>query len=334
MKRTEDGRQLHTMIEDDADGMKLEQYLRQRMHFTKTQISRMKFRENGMMVDGERVRISHVLRAGECLQLMVEEQNNGSGHLEQDDGQLEILYEDEDLIAVWKEAGLVVHPSHGHYRDTLSNRVHTYFLRKGSPVTVRSIGRLDRDTCGIVVFAKNRIAAARLWEQKENGIFWKEYLAVCRGRMDGEPDRRENEFGREFENETEREPEDGWRTISAPIGKLPGDLMRMCVSESGKAAVTHYRILRRTQKETLVQVRIETGRTHQIRVHMASIGHPLAGDPLYGTAGKDMFLCAWKAELVQPFSGEWIMICPHDFSGFCANRLCGTMACEQLQTYY
>ena len=347
-KKTENRKRLQIRIEPEDAGMKLEHYLRQKLQFTKAQIRSMKFRENGLLIDGVRVRISHMLQAGENLEILLEDEGRTSEHLEATAEPIEILYEDEDLIVVWKEAGLVVHPSHGHYADTLSNRVHAYFAGKNMQVMIRSIGRLDRDTSGIVVFAKNQVAAARLWEQKEDGRFWKEYLAVCSGIM--EPDKKSQtevqeemkiELHKEQQKERETEPErevqeekktelkwelqdEKWHTITAPIGKLPGDLMRMCVTGDGKPAVTHYQILQQWEARALVRVRIEPGRTHQIRVHMQSIGHPLVGDVLYAKGydsaeqnnmPKDtapMFLCAWRAALIQPFTGKTLLIAPEN----------------------
>lgn len=290
----QEGKTLVQMIEADADGMRLEQYLRQKLQFSKAQIRSIKFRENGLQINGTRVRISHILQKGEQLEILLEDEAASSDQLQSVDAPIEILYEDEALIAVWKEAGLVLHPAHGHYADTLSNRVHAYFAKKGVPVKIRSIGRLDRDTSGIIVFAKNEVAAARLWKQKEEGTFWKEYLALCSGTWETDSD--------------------CWHTIDRPIGPAPGELMRMCVTETGKPAITYYQILQQ-EENTLVRVRIKTGRTHQIRVHMASIGHPLVADILYGNDAANvrpdsvrMFLCAWRVRLVQPFTGEVIEV--------------------------
>lgn len=296
-------KKLHIIIEESCCGMTLEQYLRQKLKFTKAQIKSMKFRPEGLMVNGVRRRISHILQTGEALTVQFEEEMRSSSHLVPTEGALEILYEDDDLIAVWKESGQVLHPAHGHYEDTLSNRLHAYFQKKGEQVTIRSIGRLDRDTSGIVVFAKNQVAAARLWQQKEEGLFWKEYLAVCQGRLMME----------------EQSP---WHTICAPIGKAPGELMKMCVTPEGLPAVTHYQILRHMEDQTLIRVRIETGRTHQIRVHMASMGHALVGDVLYNERirqdsrkaqteekkERGLQLSAWRAELLQPFCGSVIRL--------------------------
>ena len=170
---------------------------------------------------------------------------------------------------------------------------------------MRSIGRLDKDTSGIVVFAKNQIAAARLWKQKEEGTFWKEYLAVCEGRMfPGKPDG------------TEDGKWSTWHTVDTPIRAAAGEKMKMCAAEDGQRAVTHYQVLCTGKKRTFLRVRIETGRTHQIRVHMASIGHPVAGDVIYGradaaqegSAAENLCLYAWKTRFCQPFTGEAIEI--------------------------
>lgn len=261
-----------------------------RLGFTKKQISRMKFFPDGITVNGEKVRVTKLLQAGDLLTVRLEEEARGSDHLEAEAGALEILYEDTDLIAVWKPAGLVVHPAHGHFQDTLSNRLCGYFRAKGEAVQIRSIGRLDADTSGILVFAKNQVAAQRLWRQREDGSFCKEYRANCEG---------------VFEEEAQRRIQQ----IDAPIAPAPGELMKMCVDPSGRRAVTRYRVLRQHASWAEVWLQLETGRTHQIRVHMEFIGHPLVGDPIYGN-GKEgrthAELCAFRARLRQPFSGEWI----------------------------
>lgn len=376
-QREKDRKKLYKTIEEDCAGMSLEQYLLQYLKFTKSQIRSMKFRPEGLMVNGQRARVTQILRAKDELAVKLEDEKEASVHLVPTEGKLEILYEDADLIALWKESGLVVHPSHGHYQDTLSNRLHGYFQRKGEQVTIRSIGRLDRDTSGIVVFAKNQVAAARLWKQKEEGIFWKEYLAVCEGLISQRSVGCSQEAGLGKTASCSQEAD--WHTIHAPIGRQDGALMKMCVRQDGVPAVTHYQVIRRissavpfcqlpcreTDSEvpscqlpcreisseipasqsicqdpgsmlhrvqtpgqdrayTLVRVRIETGRTHQIRVHMASIGHPLAGDILYNPAcredndndkkcpisgrNQNLQLCAWRAELQQPFTGERILL--------------------------
>lgn len=300
MTASEDNRQkLQYRVGAGAENAELGRYLRG-LGFTKAQISSLKFRENGIMLNGKRARVTQRVHEGDLVELSVTDAQGISDKLEPFDRPLAILYEDNDVIAVWKEAGVPVHPSHGHYSDTLTNSLHTCFMQRGESVRIRSIGRLDKDTAGIVVFAKNQVAAARLWEQKKQGIFRKEYLALCEGSFDAE-----------------QSAGDGWRTVNAPIAQAPGELMKMCVSADGKEAVTHYApiggLTCRDVPCTLVRVRIETGRTHQIRVHMASVGHPLVGDPLYGSGltGKDgAKLCAYRAAFQQPFSGQMVRVEP------------------------
>lgn len=287
-------------IPESFDGKTLEEYLRQKLGFTRAQISSMKFRTDGILLNGVRTRVKTLINKGDILEISIEEKNRKSAHLEMTSVTAvqasEILYEDQDVIVVWKDAGVVLHPSHGHYKDSLSNRLHAYFEQKREAVVIRSIGRLDKDTSGLIVFAKNNVAAARLWKQKEDGRFEKEYIARCRGHL-----KDQTQTGLMKEN---------WNIIDAPIGEKPGSLMKMQVDwENGKSALTKYRIIRQNKDSFWIRVRIQTGRTHQIRVHMAWEGHPLEGDPLYDPLSdnlpeKKMILCAWKVWFEQPFTGE------------------------------
>ena len=189
----------------------------------------------------------------------------------------------------------MTHPVAGHSQDTVAGDLATYFTSLGEQTVIHSIGRLDKDTSGILVFARNRIAAARLWEQKEQGVFTKEYLAWCQGI---------------FPQEAQREEQ----VVTVPIGKektVAGQGQKMRVTEEGRRAVTRYLVWKQEKEQALVRLRLETGRTHQIRVHMAYIGHPLMGDPLYGRGipHQDVTrLCAWKVRFLQPFTGKEIRL--------------------------
>ena len=205
---------------------------------------------------------------------------------------IKIVYEDDDLLVVDKKAGEVCHPAHGHYQDTLANQAAAYLAGCGSEkAPIRCIGRLDKDTSGTLLFAKNRLAAERLARQKEEGVFRKEYLALVNGIFPVS-----NRSGE----------------ICLPLAPLPGSLMKMQVSGNGKRALTRYEVLCSDRHCSLVLCRIETGRTHQIRVHMAAIGHPLVGDPLYGNdthvSSTRTALHAWRLYLKQPVTGEELMI--------------------------
>ena len=301
------------LLEDS--GKTIGDYLKINLHLSPAQIRSLKFRENGICVNGTRVRVTYILQSGDVLTVDLGDEQNTSEHLMPADHPLSIFYEDEDIICVWKSAGVVVHPAHGHYQDSIANYLHAYFKKKQEEVQVRLIGRLDRDTSGILVFAKNKIAAARLWEQRSRGIFRKEYLALCEGTFPQEAYVKE-------------------QMVEEPIGKLPAEKNKMFVTSEGKPAVTYFQVLQPDEEEThmaarlfetsideikentLVRLHLGTGRTHQIRVHMAYLGHSLVGDAVYGngiSGQTNAKLCAWRVELVQPFTGEGITIDSHTF---------------------
>ena len=265
----------------------LEQFLRKEFGLTKRQIRQAKYRESGICVNDTRSRVTTVLNPGDHVSVLLEEEKQESLQIVSGEGELRILYEDEDILAVDKPAGIVVHPSHGHYGDSLSNTVARHFRERNISAVIRPVGRLDKDTSGIVLFAKNQVAAARLMKQKEAGIFYKEYLALVQGTLDI------------CKN-----------TICTDLAKDSQSMMKIKITEKGLRAVTHYEVLQVFGEYSLMRVYIETGRTHQIRIHMASIGHPLLGDRLYG---KDKHmertaLHAASCSFIQPFTEKEISL--------------------------
>lgn len=282
-------------VKEEGNGRTVQSYLRICAGFSKAQIRSMKFRENGICRNGKRCRVTEVLKTGDVLELLLENGERTSEHLVSGSLPLSVLYEDEDVLAVDKPVGIAVHPSHGHYNDTLANQLAAYLREKEEEVQIHSVGRLDKETSGIVLFAKNRVAAARLSGQREKGELKKQYLALC-----------------EWRRGTEKE--DDCHVITGPVAPLPGSLMKMCVHPEGKEAVTHFIVEQQYEETALVRLWLETGRTHQIRVHMASEGHPLLGDRLYGgescapSGVERTALHAETLEFFQPFTGERISV--------------------------
>ncbi|KYH29792.1 MULTISPECIES: RluA family pseudouridine synthase [Clostridium] len=204
---------------------------------------------------------------------------------------LNILYEDEDIIVVNKPQGMVVHPAPGNYNGTLVNAL-LYHCKDLSGINGVArpgiVHRIDKDTSGILVVAKNDRAHKKLAEQLKEHTMKREYIALLEGRL---------------------KSDEG--TIDKPIGRNPKDRLKMGVVEGGKKAVTHYKVLERYEKNTLVKCILETGRTHQIRVHMSYIGYPLVGDPIYGFKRSKFslngqMLHAKKLGFIHPSSGEYM----------------------------
>lgn len=289
----------YVTTEQDA-GRRLEWILKRRLELSAQEISQAKFRRDGICVNGLQCKVSREICAGDLVEVCLEEETRASDQLIPKPGSLEILYEDEDVLVVNKPAGIVCHPVGGHYQDTLANVMQYYFGEQKQQVVIRLIGRLDQETSGVVLAAKSQAAASRLNRQKEQGILKKEYLALVEGC-----------------------PKKGLGSICDCIGPISGsgdadsrDAIRMQVCADGKKAVTHYEVLETTQKGSLVRLQLDTGRTHQIRVHMAHLGCPLLGDTLYnekargggeiGGAWERAALHAFHLTFVQPFSGEII----------------------------
>lgn len=210
-----------------------------------------------VLLDGEVPRPKDRVNGDEQVELVVEEQAQGPECLPQDIP-LAIIHEDEDLLVINKPAGLVVHPAAGHADGTLQNALLYHDEKLANVPRAGIVHRLDKDTSGLLVVAKNLIAHKSLIQQLQERSVHREYLAVVNGVLTA------------------------GGTVDEPIGRDSRDRKRMAVRDSGKEAITHYRVEQRYRAHTLVRVNLETGRTHQIRVHMAYIHHGLVGDPLYG----------------------------------------------------
>ena len=215
---------------------------------------------------------------------------------------LNIIYEDEAYIVVNKPAGIPVHPSMDHYTDSLSNGIAFYFNQIGLKKKIRPVNRLDKDTSGIVIFAKNEYIQECLVRQMKSKEFIKKYIAVVNGNLD-------NLEG----------------TINAPIVRKEGSIIERCVSETGDIAITHYKVLKRKTDFDIVECILETGRTHQIRVHFAYLGHSLLSDTLYGTSSSlinRQALHAYKVEFTHPLSKKkvkYIATVPEDLNKLMEN---------------
>jgi 23S rRNA pseudouridine1911/1915/1917 synthase len=240
----------------------------------------------GVAVDGRIARSSFRPTAGQSVEVTIPPPAETT--LVARETPLSIVYEDADLLVLDKPAGLVVHPAPGHPDDTLANALRARYpdLQIGGELRPGIVHRLDKDTSGLLVVAKNDSSMASLVDQMARRTVLKEYVALVHGA-----------------------PAVSEGVIDAPIGRSPRDRKKMAVVAGGREARTRFRVLERLGAYTLVEARLETGRTHQIRVHFASIGHPIVGDPVYGRAHESLglarqFLHARRLAFDLPSTGE------------------------------
>ena len=246
-------------------------------------IRRSKRRPHGLLVDGEDIYTSYLVHTGQVVAILADDK--APSDIVPNDGPVNIRYEDDDLLVVDKPPGLAVHPCAGSWDDSLGARVVHYYHKIGLEADFHPVHRLDKGTSGLVVAAKHAHAQEKLKNQLHTSEFRRVYLAVC----DGVP------------------PEPSG-TVDAPIGPVDGSLVAREVRPDGKPARTHYQVVRTCGPRALVELELETGRTHQIRVHMACIGCPLTGDFLYGTENGTLIarpaLHSARLELTHPITGE------------------------------
>lgn len=276
-------RVINYTVPENRDGVLLRDILRRELLISATLLRKMKKETDAILKNGHPAFVSVPVQAGDKLTLVIEEETVNTKVVPRD-GTLDIVFENEDLLVLNKPANLTVHPTSGHYDDSLANIL---VGMMGENFIFRPVSRLDRGTSGLMAVAKNSYSHTFLGHQN----MVREYLAVCEG-----------------------VPENPSGTIDAPIGRVDGSVLLREVRDDGKCAVTHYNVERVFGNRALVRLRLETGRTHQIRVHMKSIGCPLVGDFLYGEEIPNFPRFALHSaylRCVLPFSNEILELsCP------------------------
>ena len=259
----------------------LKEILLDKLNFSVRSLSKMK-REQSVLINGEFKKPSTSVKKGDLIEVKIEED---MANFEPQDLNLEILYDDFDIIMVNKPPFMVVHPTKSHYDKTVANGVTDYIIKNNEKVKVRFVNRLDMNTSGLVIVAKNAYAHHTLSVDMGENKVEKTYITVVKGIV-------ENDFG----------------TINQPIYRPTEDSIKRVIDERGQASVTHYKVLERLNDATILEVKLETGRTHQIRVHMEYIGHGIIGDELYGYVDEELInrqaLHAYSLEFNQPRTKE------------------------------
>ena len=276
------------IVTENEKGKRLDAYIATKNeNITRTSAQRM-IEEGNILVNGKKQKVAYKINTDDVVTVVPEEIKEVS--IEAEDIPIDVIYEDKDIIVVNKPKGMVVHPANGNYNGTLVNAIMGMCKETlsgiGGELRPGIVHRLDKDTSGLLIIAKNDKAHVKMSDQIKNHEVKKTYIALVRGVI------KENEA-----------------TIDMPIGRSTSDRKKMAVNKEGKNAITHIKVLKRYDKYTLLQVNIETGRTHQIRVHLSYIGYPIIGDTTYSN-GKNEFgvvgqcLHAKSLEFKHPITGK------------------------------
>ena len=286
------------IVADRYDGMALEEYLKTVMEVSARQRQKLFF-SRGVYVNGVSAHTKRALKAGDMV--AIRQFKDTSYGVTPEEGNLDIIYEDNDVIVVNKPAGILVHPAGCTESGTLANYLAGYFKQKKQIVTIRPVHRLDRDTTGCVLFAKSGKLQTTLEKMLAEGKIHRRYEAVIVG------------AGSKLAEECPQ------GIIEAPIAKDVFRPNRRVVASGGQRAVTHFQVLKEGQSFSILSLWLETGRTHQIRVHLAHSGYPVVGDKMYGRADKSLgrqALHAAALEFIHPLTGEKLKLRakrPEDF---------------------
>ena len=285
-------------VSDEETGERIDSFLSGKTEFTRTRIQQL-IKDKNITVNGKATKSSYKIEENDEIAIEVPEAE--TTEIKPENIKIDIVYEDSDIAVINKQAGLVVHPAHGHYSGTLVNAI-LYHIKDLSGINgeIRPgiVHRLDKDTSGLIVIAKNDKVHTALTEMFQEKKIRKTYLAILKGKL----------------NKSEGK-------IVTQIGRDKNDRKKMTVIDDitkGKNAITNYKVVSQNNLFTLVKVNIETGRTHQIRVHMRHLGYPILGDSVYGRKDneKRQMLHAYKLEFLHPVTGhqmEFTGEIPEDF---------------------
>lgn len=274
----------HT-VTNEEQGQSINQILKNNYTFSSRFKTKIKYQEL-LYLNNQKARGYFIPEAGDVIAIKLPDETSD---FPPQDIPIDIIYEDDDLLIINKEPGIIIHPTKGHPIGTLANAVMKYMLDSKQSFKIRFVNRIDMDTTGIVIVAKNANAQNTLMGQMKNGLIVKKYIALVKGNIESD----------EIE-------------IEAPVGRpYLDEVWRDVMPDGGKPAHTSVKVLKRYQNYTLVECTLHTGRTHQIRVHLKHIGHPICGDNLYG--GEDELmnrqaLHAYYIRFEHPFKGEMVEI--------------------------
>lgn len=270
-------------VKEEEQGLKLREYLRKIQRFSGRLIKGAAL-SGRIQIDNKRVKLNYVLKSGDVISFNLSKEE--SQNIEAEEMDIEVIYEDKDIIVVNKKPGIVVHPTRSYPNRTLANGLAYYFQKNGEKCIVRLVSRLDMDTSGLIIVGKNQFAHMCLSRDMKSEDFEKSYIAVIHGKM-----------------------KEKQGIIDLPIYRPEGDDIRRVVDDKGQKSITCYKVIEEFKFDQLLKLTLKTGRTHQIRVHLSHLGHPLYGDILYGIEGDDKYinrqaLHAYRLKFPHPRKGK------------------------------
>lgn len=272
------------LIKEQHEGMILKNYMRKELSISRNILKSLKY-DGEILINNERVDVRYKLQANDVLRVKFPPEERGF-YMEAEDIPLSIVYEDKDVLVIDKQPGIVAVPTPHIPKGTIANGVLHYYEKQNLPYTVHIVTRLDRNTSGLMLIAKHRYIHSLFAKAHEAKEIYRSYVAVVKGNL-------KEKVG----------------TINFPIGRMEGSFIEREVSPEGREAITHYEVIGEGDGYSVVKVVLETGRTHQIRVHFSHIGHPLLGDELYGVQSphiKRQALHCKELRFRHPITGEII----------------------------
>lgn len=276
-------RTIEYTIPESQNGLRVEQFLR-RKGYSRQNLTEIKRMPQSILVNGIHYYMRQTLAAGDHLQVCICE-TESSEKIPPVKLPLNIVYEDEDILVINKPAGMPIHPSMKNYYNSLANALAWYYQDQGKPFIFRCSNRLDRDTSGLTVISKHLVSASIMADMTKKRLVHREYLAIVKGDLT---------------------PPAG--TITAPLSRKEGSIIERTVDfDHGEEAITHYKLVKKENRHSLVSLQLETGRTHQIRIHMKYLGYPLIGDYLYNPDMEHITrqaLHSYHMEFPHPITGQ------------------------------
>lgn len=295
---------LSFVVSREDTGKTVKHILKNRLNISEHLVKKMKFSDK-ITLNSVSVHVNAPVKEGDIVEACIDADESNEAIIPEP-MKLDILFEDESLIVINKPSDMVVHPAAKHFTGTIANGLMYYLMQKNIRTLIRPVSRLDRDTSGIIVFALNPFVQESLIRQMHNKTYLKEYIGIVYGSFS-----------------------ESSGTIELPIERLEGSIMLRHISESGAPSVTHYEVLEQYDNAALLKFNLETGRTHQIRVHCQAIGHPLIGDSLYSLPQYECVyddiisrqaLHSFHASFNHPVTGERL-----DFTASAPSDICNAL---------